>query len=65
MAAQEHRLIGWLVSKGVPATTAKTLLWIVSWLSSDSYSTAASWLTLLLAVCRCGRHGIQKCRWGR
>src|SRR5258708_1784776 len=46
---QEHRLIGWLVSKGLPATTAKTLLWIVTLAALAVLLYVALWLTLLLA----------------
>ena len=46
---QEHRLICWLVCKGVPATTAKTLLWIVKLAILGLLLYAASWVTMLLA----------------
>jgi hypothetical protein len=45
---QEHRLIGWLVSKGLPATAAKTLLWIVKLLGLAVLLYAALWLALLI-----------------
>jgi hypothetical protein len=45
---QEHRLIDGLVSNGLPATTAKALVWIVKLLALAVLLHMVSWLVLLI-----------------
>jgi hypothetical protein len=47
---QEHRLIVWLVSKGLPATAVKTLLRIVTLAVLCALIYTALWLAVLLLV---------------
>jgi hypothetical protein len=47
---QERRLIDWLVSKGLPARTAKMLLWIVKLVAFGALLYAVFWLALLIAL---------------
>lgn len=45
---QEQRLVGWVVSKGLPATMAKTLLWIATLALFVVVLYTAFWFALLL-----------------